>query len=199
MREQRESLNKMVVELIKSVRCGNQESFSQMLDLYEPLFASLLAKFKSDFCNEQDIEDMRQEITVVFYNSILSYDIGQSEVDFGLYAKICMTNALITQIRKMKRHNGALAVSTTEEDFLSHVSEEDNNPASGLIRNEEINELNQRIERVLSEFENRVWRLYMSGYSTREIALMLSKGEKSVDNAIFRIRQKLKTVFIRSK
>ena len=57
-------------------------------------------------------------------------------------------------------------------------------------------ELNCRIEQVLSPFENKVWRCYVAGCASREIAHFLDKSEKSIDNAIFRIRQKLKKLFL---
>ena len=57
-------------------------------------------------------------------------------------------------------------------------------------------ELGAQIEKSLSEYENEVWSYYVNGYSSRQIAQELNSNEKSIDNAIFRIRKKLKTLLI---
>ena len=49
---------------------------------------------------------------------------------------------------------------------------------------------------VATGLENEVWSYYVNGYSSREIAMKLNSSEKSIDNAIFRIRRKLKTLLI---
>jgi RNA polymerase sporulation-specific sigma factor len=56
--------------------------------------------------------------------------------------------------------------------------------------------LKEQIEKKLSQYENEVWSYYVNGYSSREIATKLGSSEKSIDNAIFRIRRKLKTLLI---
>ena len=69
---------------------------------------------------------------------------------------------------------------------------------SSFVKKEELRELTDKIERELSPLENRVWRLYVTGTSCKNIALEVDKSEKSVENAIFRIRQKLKLLFPKS-
>ena len=54
--------------------------------------------------------------------------------------------------------------------------------------------MGEQIEKTLSPYENEVWGYYVNGYSSKEIASKLNSGEKSIDNAIFRIRRKLKTL-----
>ena len=57
-------------------------------------------------------------------------------------------------------------------------------------------ELDEQIEKTLSQYENEVWAYYVNGLSSKEIAKKLNSSEKSIDNAIFRIRRKLKTLLI---
>ncbi|MDE6124170.1 MAG: LuxR C-terminal-related transcriptional regulator, partial [Eubacterium sp.] len=54
--------------------------------------------------------------------------------------------------------------------------------------------LTQQLQNELSEFENNVLRLHMIGCSYREIANKLGKTPKAIDNALQRIRKKLKVV-----
>ena len=195
MREMFDSYDKIVKNLILQVRKENQEAFEEMLQLYDPLITSFVNRFWRNDVTEQDAEDLKQELTLVFYNSILSYDLGQNDVSFGLYAKICLNNALITQIRAMKKRKGTEMLSLESEDWISDEHENQEDPAVALIKREEMRELNRRIDRALSDFENKVWRSYVAGCSSREIAQTLGKSEKSIDNAIFRVRQKLKALF----
>ena len=65
-----------------------------------------------------------------------------------------------------------------------------------MIKKEELRELTVRIEQMLSPFENKVWRLYVAGCTSREIAKQFGKTEKSIDNAVFRVRQKIKSLFV---
>lgn len=188
------SYKNIVNSLILKVRASNQAAFEEMLELYDPLITSFVTRFSANNGNDQDAEDMRQELTVAFYNSILSFDMEQNEVSFGLYAKICMNNAMVTQLRALKKRNENSFVSLQSEDVIMNAVGEDN-PEHDLIEREAVKELKTRIELLLSSFENKVWRLYVTGCTTREMAQTLGKSEKTIDNAVFRIRRKLKTLF----
>ncbi len=188
------SYKNIVNSLILKVRASNQAAFEEMLELYDPLITSFVTRFSANNGNDQDAEDMRQELTVAFYNSILSFDMEQNEVSFGLYAKICMNNAMVTQLRALKKRNENSFVSLQSEDVIMNAVGEDN-PEHDLIEREAVKELKTRIESLLSSFENKVWRLYVTGCTTREMAQTLGKSEKTIDNAVFRIRRKLKTLF----
>ena len=117
MKEKIGSYGDLVGAIIGKVRSGDQKAFSELLQLYEPLFTSLLSKCVQEQANEQDIEDIKQELTVVFYNAILSFDLEQRDVNFGLYAKICLQNALITQLRNLRKRTNLIAGDEELLDF----------------------------------------------------------------------------------
>ena len=190
-----DSYNDFVKNLIVQVRTDDQEAFGEMLQLYEPLIGSFTARFVSNGASQQDAEDFRQELTMSFYNAILSYDLEQTEVSFGLYAKICLNNFFITQLRTLKKRKSAEMISLDQENWLMENQSEQGDPSSDVIQREKLRELNRKIESTLSDFENKVWKYYVSGCSSREIAQALDKSEKSIENAVFRIRQKLKGLF----
>ncbi len=195
MKDKGYSCDKIVCQLIEKVRHGNQKAFDELLRIYEPLFHSLLDKRDIEKINEQDLEDLRQELTVVFYHSILSYELEQSEVRFGLYTKICMTNALITQLRRLRKREQPLSLSPgTEEDFLEEYQIGDD-PLKDVVSRENLETLNRKIKEALSPYELAVWQMYLTGSGTGKIAASLGKSEKSIENAIFRIRRKLRELF----
>lgn len=195
MREKFGSYDKILKDLIVQVRHGEQTAFEELLRIYEPLIVSFVGRFCQTEDAAQYAEDIKQELTVAFYNAILSYDISQTDVSFGLYAKICLNNALITQLRAQKKKKGP---ETVLVDMLE-MDEEGEDPSAELIKSEEMRELNRRIEKALSPFENQVWQAFVMGSSTKEIAQRMETNEKAIDNAIFRIRKKLKPLFSKNK
>ena len=80
---------------------------------------------------------------------------------------------------------------TTTLDEAGTLQERDD-PIGALIEKESVGELNDRIRESLSDFENRVWSLHISGMSPVSIAETLGRDTKSINNALRRIRVKLR-------
>lgn len=184
-------LKKDVRALILDVRGGDQNAFDTLLDQYRPLIDASVARFSSDESFSLYCEDLKQEASVVFYNSILAYDLEQTEVEFGLFAKICIYNALVSFLRALKRRS-AEPVAEIPQNLITVQDFED--PSARMLEQERLKSLYAVIRKNLSELEYKVWQLYISGRSAAEIAALLSTDEKSVNNAIYRIRKKLRAV-----
>ncbi len=182
---------KRLLHLLESVRDGDQEAFSQLLEQYRPLIEASVMRFCNDEKSELQEDDLRQEATLVFYNSILTYDLDQKEVEFGLYAKICIFNTLVSRLRKQQKHMAEQPTDFTETSEFAHVVED---PSKDLLERERAEELYSVIRENLSELEYRIWHAYVSGRTAKEIAALVGKNEKSVSNAIYRIRKKLRAV-----
>ena len=180
-----------VKDLILSVRSGNQEAFVTLLEKYRPLIDSSVMRFSYDEAYSLYREDLRQEASVVFYNSILAYDLEQNEVEFGLFAKICIQNALVSQLRTLKKRSAETLEKVPENLFASQATED---PSVRLLEQERIRSLYAVIRKNLSDFEYKVWQLYISGRSASDIASLLESNEKSITNAIYRIRKKLRAL-----
>lgn len=188
-----ESPRQELCGLIRAVNGGDsaerQAAFEELLHRYEPLIASLVAKFFDDSLSAFSREDLHQEATVAFYHSILAYDTAQTEVEFGLYAKICISNALVSQLRKWKNRPCEALAESEQENFFVHES---GDPTEGILEQERVQALYVVIRDRLSPLEYRIWRCYMSGRTAKEIGVLVGKSEKSVSNAIYRIRKKLR-------
>ena len=182
---------KDVRALILDVRGGDQNAFDTLLDQYRPLIDASVARFSSDESFSLYCEDLKQEASVVFYNSILAYDLEQNEVEFGLFAKICIYNALVSFLRAMKRRS-AEPVAEIPQNLITVQDFED--PSARMLEQERLKSLYAVIRKNLSELEYKVWQLYISGRSASEIATLLSTNDKSINNAIYRIRKKLREV-----
>lgn len=179
--------------LINEVKTSNQFAFSTLLRNYKPLIESMVKKHTTPDMTTEDIEDLRQEIIIVFYNSILSYDTEQKQVGFGLYAKICISNRMTSRLRNAKRKTVTDIISFDNTDLEAYTDNEQD-ITRNVIEQENAKILCQLIESSLSEYENKVWALHVWGKSSAEIASYLSKDEKSINNAIYRIRRKLRSL-----
>lgn len=174
-----------VLRLIDAARAGNESAFDELIDKYNPLIMSLVLKYLPQGSSDADFEDFRQEALIVFCNAVMRYDTAQRSVEFGLYAKICMEHVLVSQLRKLKK------VIPTEpiEETLSY-----GDAGISFEEKETIREMWKVINETLSDYEKKVWDLYLAGESPESIAKSLGKDEKSINNALFRIRKKLRSV-----
>lgn len=182
-----------IKDLVFLAQSGDQDAFSELLTVYDPLITSMVSKFRIDGMADADVEDLRQEAVLAFYSALLSYDPNISEVEFGLYAKVCICNRLVSQVRVMKKHIAHNALSYSAEDLLKYVSQ-DGDPSKNIVELEEERTLLKLISDNLSEMENRVFEMYVSGMSAAEMAKKLDVSEKSVSNTVYRIRKKLKNI-----
>ena len=192
MKEKSMKENDEIYQLIELVRKGNSEAFSKLVDIYNPLLKKILFLYMTDDMSDEDIEDLGQEELIAFYRAALNFNSKQDEVEFGLYAKICVTNSMISYKRAARKKSNEIAYVGDEE--LNLISDPDSEPAKFFEQKESERILGEQIEKTLSQYENEVWGYYVNGYSSKEIASKLSSSEKSIDNAIFRIRRKLKTL-----
>ena len=173
-------------ELIRRVREDDQAAFSDLLAVYEPLLHAEVARHATGL-GTQDAEDLRQVALLAFYRAVLGFDLAQCEVEFGLYAKICIANALVSQLRVIHRRK----LEIVDAELCEGDGGEDD-PARRLMEREAAEALVARIQSLLSPYENRVWSLFIAGLSVRDIARAVGKTPHSVENAVYRIRRKLR-------
>ena len=184
---------KEINRLIDLVVSGDSDAYSKLVDIYNPLLKKILNAYTTEEMSKEDVEDLSQEELIAFYRAIINFDKEQTDVEFGLYAKICITNSMISYKRAAaKKPNESLV----GDDEINSITDPEGEVSKFFeIRESEI-ELDQQIQKTLSAYENEVWSYYVNGYSSKEIATRLGSNEKSIDNAIFRIRKKLKTLLI---
>ena len=178
-----------VTPLIIRYRAGDDVAFDKLTSIYRPLIDSMVNHCYAGVPEAFERDDLVQYALLAFSKAALTYNLEQSEVSFGLYAKICIGNSFASKIRSVrKKHPPVLPLDSVFDMADSY------DIAGGVIDRENVENLGKLIESNLSDFENTVFRLFAGGFSSSEIAERLGKTEKSVDNAIFRARNKLKKV-----
>ena len=178
-----------IKSLILQARDGNDVAFSKLLELYEPLILAMLAKYAFDYDENGDRDDALQDLRVAFYRAVNGYDPEQNGVDFGLFAKICLKNALISRTRAKKAQGFEILPIEDAADICSPEQ-----PGDKIVEIESLQALLTLINENLSDYEKNVWNLYLEGKKPRLIAEHLGKDVKSISNALARIRAKLRSL-----
>jgi len=175
--------------LLENVKNGKPFSFNAIHSLYTPLIESLSQKYGKQFSvSETESDDIKQEALIALYHAVLTYTPNE-EVTFGMYAKICIRNKIISYIRCFLENDVPLSLDG-EESYME--APDLNTPEQIVISKESLCSLNRRIDEALTDFEKSVLALYLTDTSYTEIAKKLDKPTKSIDNAIQRIKAKLR-------
>ena len=192
-------------ELIARSREGDQAAVDALMTKYKGM---VLGKAKSMFILGGDSDDLIQEGMLGLFKAVRDYDSGR-DASFRTFAQLCVTRQLYTAVTASgrKKHlplNSAISLSQTAQndsdddeqtDGLINIlpADESFNPEEYLIGRESMERLEEWIEQELSTFERQVLELRLTGLGYVEIAHVLNRDEKSTDNALQRIRNKLKT------
>lgn len=191
MEQENRENNLMLQALIRSAQQNDDNAFEELLNRYTPLIERMTLQFATTGCSSQDREDLRQEAILGFYRALTRFNTEQKEVQFGLFAKECIHNSLISYMRAVKKR---VCVLPLEAEASAEIADTEQDPANRLVEQENYLALYDRICNTLSPYENRVWWMYLSGRTAAEIGTQLGKDAKSVQNAVYRIRCKLRSV-----
>ena len=180
-----------VNELLEKVRAKDDAAFEMLIARYQPLIVSSVRRTmtsRPDLPERE--EEMMQEARLALYRAALSYTVGQADVTFGLYAGICIRNALTSKF--LRRQNGTTCSLDLVQEREGEMASPMEDALETLIQNESVSLLYAFIRRVLSPLEYEVFRLHADGMSISEMAEKLSRNTKSVENALARAVKKLR-------
>ena len=146
-----------------------------------------------------DSEDLTQEGMVGLIKAVREYDASKA-ASFRTFAEICIRSRLYSVLRAASRDkhiplNQSVSLDTPFFDSnsftsgTSHLAQR--NPEEFFIDREHTAALLAGVRKQLSEFEAKILGYYLDGLSCREIAELVGKPPKSVDNAVQRIRRKV--------
>lgn len=169
-----------IIDLILKVREGDDDAFADIVTLYTPMLESVSHKFSYDY------DEVFGDLCMALYRAATSYDVGQTEVTFGLYSRICVERAMLDLSRR------AHSERCVDEDKNVEEIAVDGDIDSALIREEENESFRRDAREILSEYEYSVLIRWLSDDKTADIASALGVSAKSVDNAKARILKKLR-------
>lgn len=194
--------------LIERLRDGERDITDFIMNKYKNLVRS---KAKSMYILGADTEDLIQEGMIGLFKAIRDYDPGR-DASFFTFAELCISRQMYTAVQasNRKKHmplNSYISLyGTTEredgirenEEFINFLAfETQKDPEQLLIDKENVLLLERKIEEELSAFEKQVLDLYLTGMSYTQIARVLGRDEKSTDNALQRLKAKIRKVIAR--
>ena len=178
--------------ILKKAQTGDSEAIDWILKEYSKILSFNAQKY---YLIGAEQEDLLQEGILGLLKAIKFYD--ETKSSFSSFAFLCIRREMISAIRKANTQknsilNEALTTSSMIEDGSdvdNYISSE-NNPEEAYLLKEEIKEFKNFSDKNFSKLEKEVLKYLIRGYSYREIAKILSKNLKSIDNTIQRIRKK---------
>lgn len=200
--------DKQLMEYRETVRGTEKEEeiVAYLLDKYKYL---VLRKAKQMFLLGGDKDDLIQEGMIGLFKAVREYN-PKKEVDFAYFAELCITRQLYTAVSssQRKKHQplntyvsfyDVLNTDVKEGGkrvFLGETlsSDVNRNPEELWIDKENLTLLEDEMEKNFSKLEKQVAEYYIEGKNYQEIAVLLGKTPKSIDNAIQRIKKKLKVI-----
>jgi len=190
-------------ELILMYRDGEEGAAAFIMNKYKNLVRK---KAGSMYILGGDREDLIQEGMIGLFKAVRDYDLGR-DVNFYTFADLCISRQMYTAVQASNRQkhlplNSYISIysqwfgkeETDEELVLANVlpSEKEKNPEEMVIEQESMEQMENAILKELSELEKQVFELHLTGMTYTEIAKVLGRDEKSTDNALQRMKTKIR-------
>lgn len=185
-------------EIVKLAKAGEKSALDFIINKYKNVVNIKVSKY---FIIGAEKEDIVQEGLIGLYKAVKSFD-QEKENSFKTFANLCIERQLITAIKSSNRQKHmplnsylSLNMSAYEDDETDSVMDVfDSNtiedPLDTITKKEYYSEIENAIDKSLSDFEKKVLNRFAKGESYVQIADKLNTPVKSVDNAIQRIRKK---------
>lgn len=186
-------------ELVDRLHQGENEIMDYILEKYKPLVRK---QTNALFLIGGENEDLIQEGMIGLFKAIRDYD-DTKEATFFYFAQLCIKRQLASALEasNRKKHiplNNYVSFSSDENDngtaLEATISQGVESPEQMVLEHEKVIEFKEQIRAKLSKMEKEVLNLYLEGYNYTQIAKIMEKTPKSIDNALQRIRQKIRGV-----
>ena len=183
-------------ELARLAASGDRAAEELLVSRYHRVVRTCVRPY---FLSGGDSEDLAQEGMFGLISAIREFEI-EKETSFRTFAETCIRNRLKRLLRdetrdKRKTLSQSVSLDTPDFDSNSYTSGTNNlaqrAPEDSIIDRERTAALLSGVRKQLSEFEAKILGYYLDGLSCREIADLVGKPPKSVDNAVQRIRRKV--------
>lgn len=184
-------------ELLEFVAEGNEEANNIIIKKYTPLINNIASKMIK-YCNNNgiDFDDLKQE-GFIGLNYAIDHFCEEKNTLFYSYVKKCIERKILSTVISSNRQKHRVlndSVSYDDDDNVLDkiLKDEKNNPELIIETIELEKDLVKSIKKRLTNNEEQVFELMLAEFNYKEIADLLDKEPKAIDNAIQRIRNKVK-------
>ena len=181
-------------ELIFCFKNGESEILDYLMEKYKNMVRK---KARTMFLIGGENDDLIQEGMIGLFKAVRDYQ-PDKDASFQTFAGICVDRQIYNAIQSSNRQkhqplNSYISLSEQDGENEEHLGDAwVENPESIIIDQENVQSLEQEITTTLSPMENQVLEYYLAGNGYGEIAQIMGKTPKSIDNALQRIRTKIK-------
>lgn len=169
--------------LCQAAAMGDRSAEGVLISRYLRLVQKLAYQYRGIL----DFEDLVQEGCIGLLNAIGGFDPAR-DVHFSSYAYICIRNRMF---RAMRDSSSGEADIVPLEDSMEGVTPD---PEQLFLGREQLRQVMDSLEELLSPMEKKIFLAHLGGFDYQTIADTLHISLKSVDNALQRVRKKLKTI-----
>ncbi len=193
-------------EIVSRIQNGDQPAIDYLLEKYKHLVRN---KAKALYLIGGDKDDLIQEGMIGLYKAIRDYQFNKDNSFFS-FADLCISRQIYSAIKASNRKkniplNNYISLDTPAYGENNDVDEKEtlvdiihqkyvSNPEELVIDKENTSMIEYELVRRLSDLEKRVLDLYMQDLKYVQIAEVLGKEPKTIDNALTRIKKKLNQV-----
>lgn len=180
-------------QLIQRLRQGETEISDYLMEKYKHLVRK---KARAMYLIGGETDDLIQEGMIGLFKAVRDFS-PEREASFQTFAHLCIDRQLYNAVNGSNRQkhqplNSYVSLSEQEADQAEISGPWMQNPEAIIIDRENAMKLEEEIRKCLSSFENRVLDYYLQGIGYIEIAELMNKTPKSIDNAMQRIRTKIR-------
>lgn len=186
-------------ELVETAQQGDDGAAEYLFTKYRSI---ILSKAKSYFIAGADRDDIMQEGLIGLHKGIRDFRPTKG-ASFRPFAEMCITRQVITAVKAASRQKHAplnyylsldkpIYTDGTDRQLIDILPDQQvTDPEEVFLVREELDDVRNSLRAMLSEFEYRVFLLYLREQSYREIAYVLETTSKAVDNALCRVKRKI--------
>lgn len=188
-------------ELVYLCAENNEDAINLIVNKYKNCIIMILKEYLKEYnIIGVEVADLYQEGLIGLMHAIHSYNPTR-DVLFYTYANACIRTSLMSAIRQTFRQknrilNYSYSLDKIFEDsgdnFYEILKDESYEPNKLLLSSEDENELINNLKSKLSKSELAIFELRLKGLSNGEIASLIDKDTKYIENSLFRIKRKYK-------
>lgn len=195
-------------EIIYMAQEQNDDALEYILKKYKYLIDVLMFKYNFKLSNiKADLKELYNLCYFSLIEAINKYDC-KKEALFLTFASLIIKRQIIKYINKMQTYKNTININSVSYDYLFELKDNKllnsvNNikydPYCFIENCENSKIFNNLVRKHLSAFEEKVYTYLLDGYNYVQIAVLLKKTNKQIDNAIQRIRRKIKLLIYENK
>lgn len=170
---------------------------------YNYIIEIIINKYKKTiYALNMDINEIRQDANLAFTDAIIKYS-REKETSLPTFISLVVERKIQNAVRKAETIKNKVYLNAYSLDYeydafqkpLSEIiGDNSGEPLANMTKKEEYEELVNNINSILSPGENDVYKLLIRGFNYQEIAKILNKEPKQIDNSIQRIRIKIRDI-----